>query len=185
LVREHTIVSEPRTRARAAKAGQLEGRLDWRQLASLTLHWSRAENAASRRFREFFGEIAGHRGSMSLSLFVDVAEDRSALPAVFDRETFGTQAVLPIRGAHSLQLESARLRGVRDLAPATSRSNRYAALAWTWAEQVSLPVRPYIDRRSGDRRRQADAVTALCSTVHVVGSASALGSHHDVVGFWN
>ena len=192
LVREHTMallnrsthVLEP-----AQEEGyQFEARLDWRQRADLTLNWSRAENSDSRRFEEFFAELAGHRGLFTLSLFADLAEDGSAIPPVRERETYGTYAVVPLHGDHSLEIELARMRGSRDSSPADIPfEDRYASLTWAWAERISLGVVTTSTDDPGDPGAgEPDPSTGRYPRQDFtsVGARLRLARHHDLLGFW-
>ncbi len=192
LVREHTYallnrsthVLEP-----AQEQGtQFEARLDWQRSIDLTLNWSRAENAGARRFREFFAELAAHRGSMSLSVFGDVSEDASASPPVFDRQTLGTHVVLPLNPDHSFELELESMAGTRDLSSGDiDFTDQYAALTYAWAARMSLSAVYSSTDDPGDPGAGEPDPTTGVYTRHdfaSLGLSYRVSGGHEVLAFW-
>jgi hypothetical protein len=192
LVREHsyallnrsTHVLEP-----AQEEGtQFETRFDWRRSVDLTLNWSRAENADTRRFREFFAELAAHRGALGLSLFYDESEDGSTIPPVFDRRTLGTHALLPFHPEHSVELEAERMEGTRDLSTGDiDFTDEYASLTYAWASHLSLTAAYTRTDDPGDPGAgEPDPTTGVYPRHDFasLGLSVRVSSQHEVLAFW-
>lgn len=192
LVREHTYTLLNRSthvlEPEQEEGYQLETRFGWRRRADLTLNWSRAENQGLRRFREFYAELAGHLRGGTVSLFGGTAEDGSAIPPVYDREALGVYTSMPLVGDHSLQVEIARLQGVRDLSTGdVAFEDRFLSLTWAWVERLTFaatwtstddpgdPSATDPDPRTGVYARQQ--FTSLAARFRI-------GEHHELLGFW-
>lgn len=192
LVREHTYVLLNRSthvlEPEQEEGTQLETRFGWSNRADLTLNWSRAENRQSRRFREFYVELAGHFQGGTLSVFGGTSEDGSAIPPVFDREALGAFTTMPLVGDHSLQLEIERLSGIRDLPSAdVSFEDRSLSLLWDWAQRLSLGATWTTSNDPGDPSAgDPDPTTGLYARQHFASLAARfrLGMHHELVGIW-
>jgi uncharacterized protein DUF6029 len=188
LVREHayallnrnTHVLEPMQE----EGYQFEPRLDYRGWTDLTLNWSRAENRDSHRFEERYAELGAHVRGATASLFADDAQDGAA--GLFDRETVGVHALLPVHGPHSLEIEYEQMTAVRasSLGDQDFKDN-YVALTYAWADVVSVAA----VRQTTDDPVDAGPPDPVTGSIprRVFPSLSArvrIGDHHELVGFW-
>ncbi len=159
LVREHsyallnrvTHVVEPQQE----QGYQFETRVDYRGWAELTLNWSRAENARSRRFHERYAELATHWRGRTAALFGGRGADD--FDSTHDRDTFGGFTQMPFAGVHSIEAELERQSATRR----TSRQSvdiedRYASLTYAWAEHFSIGV---VRQTTNDPGEATDPVT--------------------------
>ncbi len=191
LVREHTYALLNRSthvlEPEQEEGYQLETLLDWKRQIEATLHWSRAENHASRRFREFYAEIAAHAWGGTWSLFGGDADDASALPPVYDRQTLGTYVLVPIRSRHSVEIELTRMQGVRDLSLDTAFEDRYLSLTYALAGRVSVTGIATSTNDPGDPGAGEPDPTTGEFPRHRFASVAGrfrLAGQHEIVGFW-
>jgi hypothetical protein len=184
LVREHPWALLNRrthvTQVIQQEGYQIETQLEYRGIEA-TLNASRAENRASRQFRERYAELAaGWRGAR-LALFADAAQDESADLAAL--RTFGGGLELPLGGPHAVEIDLETQAGERELGVVDRRfTDRHASIAWSWAERFTLAA----VRQSTDDPFEAEDAAGRSARrrFEALHASVPLGRRHELLAFW-